>query len=256
MASGGTPRSAGPRRAAGGVEAAAGTVLARLHAAANPANVAGMARYGISTVGTLGVPVAALRRVARDLRRGQREPAWRHALAERLWASGLHEARLLATLLDEPALVGRDQAERWIAEVDSWDVCDLLCNNLLDSSPLAWPLARAWPRRRATFTRRAGLVLLATRAVHDRAAGDAAFLALLPRCEAAARDERNLVKKAVSWALRQVGKRSPGLRLRALASARRVRALGTPAARWIAGDVIRELSDPRTVARTRARRRR
>jgi 3-methyladenine DNA glycosylase AlkD len=187
------------------------------------------------------------------VKRGLPDPAARHALAERLWRSGVHEGRILATIVDVPALVSEAQAERWIRGVDSWDVCDGLCNNLLDASPVAWALARAWPARPEEYVRRAGLVLLATRAVHDRAATDADFAALLPACEAVADDERRLVTKAASWALRQVGKRSPALRRKALASARRLARRGSRRARWIASDVRRELERPEVVARTEAR---
>lgn len=233
--------------------ALADDLLARLGAQANPANVAGMARYGISSEGTLGVTVAALRKLARQVERLELQPAARHALAERLWRSGVHEGRILATIVDVPALVTPAQAERWIRGVDSWDVCDGLCNNLLDASPLAWDLARAWPARQEEFVRRAGLVLLATRAAHDEAATDAELAALLPACEAVADDERNLVKKAVSWALRGVGKRSPGLRKAALASAKRLGTRGSRSARWIASDVTRELEKPEVVARVEGR---
>jgi len=150
-------------------------------------------------------------------------------------------------------LVDRAQAERWIRDVDSWDVCDGLCNNLLDASPVAWELARDWPAREETFARRAGLVLLATRATHDRSATDARFIELLPACEAVADDERSLVKKAVSWALRGVGKRSQGLRRAALASAARLAGRESRSARWIASDVTRELTKPEGVARLVAR---
>jgi 3-methyladenine DNA glycosylase AlkD len=159
---------------------------------------------------------------------------------------------LLATLLDDPARVGAAQAERWIREVDSWDLCDQLCNNLLRDSPAALALAAAWPAREAEFTRRAGLVLLAARAVHDRAAGDAELAACLAACEACAADPRNLVMKAVSWALRQVGKRSEPLRRAALAAAARIRAQGTRPARWIASDVTRELESAAVAARLAA----
>jgi 3-methyladenine DNA glycosylase AlkD len=216
-------------------------LLESLRAGADPANVAGMARFGISTAGTLGVKVARIRALARDLRRAHRDPALRHAVAGRLWRSGVHEARILATLVDEPVLVTARQAEAWIGDVDSWDVCDQLCNNLLRRCPDAAGLAAAWTARAPEFTRRAGLVLLAVRAVHDRAATDSDLAACLTACEAAAADPRHLVKKATSWALRQVGKRSPALREAALAAAARIRVQGTPQARWIEGDVRREL---------------
>jgi len=231
----------------------AASLLSRLRAEANPASVAGMARYGISTVGTLGVPIPFLRSLARELRREVSAPRERHAVALLLWKSGVHEARILASLVDEAALVSAAQAERWIRQVDSWDVCDQLVNNLLRACPRAAALARAWPEREEPFVRRAGFVLLATRAVHDRAAADADLAPLLAACERAAGDDRPPVKKAVSWALRQMGKRSLPLRRAALAAAARIRAQGSRSARWIASDVTRELTDPRQVARIEAR---
>jgi 3-methyladenine DNA glycosylase AlkD len=213
-----------------------------------------MARYGISTGTALGVSVPRLRALAREVRRTHRDPPFRHALADRLWRSGVHEARILATLVGEPALVTAAQAGRWIRDVDSWDVCDQLCNNLLRESPIGVALPGRWTSRRAEFTRRAGLVLLAVRAVHDREAGDAELAACLAACEKAAADPRNLVKKAVSWVLRQVGKRSEPLRRTALAAAERIRGQGTPQARWIASDVRRELTDPATLVRMARRR--
>lgn len=241
-----------PHRASSPATAAA-ALLARLRAQASPANVAGMARYGISTLGTLGVTVAAIRRLARELRRDLPDPKARHRVAAALWRSGVHEARILASLVDDPALVTPAQAERWVRDVDSWDVCDLLMNNLLRSCPAAGALAARWPEREEPFVRRAGFVLLAARAVHDRVASDADLAPLLSACERAAGDERAPVKKAVSWALRQVGKRSLPLRRAALAAAVRIRVQGSPSARWIASDVIRELEDPVQVARIRAR---
>jgi len=233
--------------------AAAAELLARLRARASPANVAGMARCGISTAGTLGVTVAAVRRLARGLRREMPDPVARHRTADLLWRSGVHEARILASLADEASLVSAAQAERWIRGVDSWDVCDQLVNNLLRACPAAEALAARWPAREAPFVRRAGFVLLAARAVHDREAADAELAPLLAVCERAAGDDRPLVRKAVSWALRQVGKRSLALRRAALAAAARIRTQGSPSARWIASDVARELNDPAQVARIRER---
>jgi 3-methyladenine DNA glycosylase AlkD len=233
-------------------KAIAGRLLAALRAAGTPENVAGMARFGIAAKRAIGVPVPRLRALAREARL-HRDPRVRHAVAARLWASGVHEARILATMVDEPALVSAAQAERWIRDVDSWDVCDQLCNNLLRQAPPALALARAWPSRRPEFTRRAGLVLLAVRAVHDREVPDAELGACLVACEAAAADPRTYVKKAVSWALRQVGKRSEPLRQASLLASDRIRGQGTPQARWIASDVARELRDPGTLARMRSR---
>ena len=209
-------------------------ILAALRAQANPANVAGMARYGISTTGTLGVPVVEIRRLAREAGRS-------HSLAEELWASGVHEARILATIVDEPARVTRRQMDRWARDFDSWDVCDQACQNVFRYTPFAWTAARDWAGARREFVRRAGFSLMAGLAVKDKVAPDEDFEALLRLIAGAATDQRNLVKKAVNWALRAIGKRNLHLRHAAIAAAEDIRTIDSPAARWIAGDALREL---------------
>lgn len=215
-------------------------LLGRLLALANPANVAGMARYGISSAGTLGVGMVALRGMAREVRRGA-GAAERHALAAELWSSGLHEARILAALVDDPALVGEAQAERWVRDLDSWDVCDQLCLNLLRRTGFAWKKAAAWAGRGEPFVKRAGFVLMATLAVHAREARDERFEPFLDLAEREAGDDRNFVRKAVSWAVRQIGERNPALRRLAVAAARRIGRSESRSARWVSRDALREL---------------
>jgi 3-methyladenine DNA glycosylase AlkD len=210
-------------------------VLRRLRALANPANVAGMARFGINPSGTLGVSIPILRRIAREV-------GTDHALAAALWASGVHEARILAALVDDPARVSRAQMNRWAADFDSWDVCDQVCSGLFDRTPFAFQKALAWAERREEFVKRAGFVLMAALAVHDRQAPDAAFERCLPVIARHSTDERNFVKKAVNWALRQIGKRNPRLNRKAIARARVIQRLPSRAARWIAADALRELT--------------
>lgn len=209
-------------------------LISILHRNANPANVAGMARYGISTRNTLGVSIPFMRQLARAHRR-------QHELALALWASDLHEARILATLVDDPQQVTARQMEAWVKDLDSWDICDQLCNNLFRRTPYARAKALTWSRRKAEFVRRAGFVLMACLAVHDKAATDRDFEHFFAAIRAGATDERNFVRKAVNWALRQIGKRNPALRRRAIAVAREIAALDTKAARWIAADALREL---------------
>jgi 3-methyladenine DNA glycosylase AlkD len=209
-------------------------ILAALRAQANPKNVAGMARYGISTAGTLGVPMPVLRRLAKDVGRS-------HSLAAELWASGIHEARILATLVEEPTRVTRRQMNQWARDFDSWDVCDQACQNLFRYTPIAWAMAEEWAGARREFVRRAAFALMAGLAVKAKHAPDAAFEALLPLISGAATDPRNLVKKAVNWALRAIGKRNPHLRRAAIAAAENIRAIDSPTARWIASDALREL---------------
>lgn len=218
-------------------------ILANLRSLADPANVEGMARFGISSAGTLGVSMPVLRGMARDVKRGlKRETDARHALALDLWSSGVHEARILAALVDVPSLVSEDQAEAWVADLDSWDVCDQLCGNLLDKTPFAWRKASEWAGRDEEFVKRAGFVLMTQLAVHDKAAPDEAFLGFLPLVEREADDERNFVKKAVNWALRQIGKRNARLREAARETAERLTQRDSKAARWVARDALREFA--------------
>ena len=214
-------------------ETDANLLIEQLKSKANPANVAGMARFGINPAQTLGVSIPVLRMMAR----GRRD----HALAEALWQSGIHEARILAALVDDSSQVSSEQMERWVLDFDSWDVCDQVCSNLFDRTPEAVEKAHAWSQRPEEFVKRAGFVLMACLAVHDKKAGDAVFLDFLPVIQREATDGRNFVKKAVNWALRQIGKRNPALRTAAIETARQIRTIDSPAARWIAADALKEL---------------
>lgn len=219
-------------------------LLGRLREQGDAANVAGMARFGISSAGTLGVSMTVVRSLAREAKRDlRRDPETRHGLAAELWASGLHEARILAALVDVPALVGEAQMEAWAADLDSWDVCDQLCLNLLRLTPLAWEKAAEWPGREPEFVKRAGFVLGATLAVHEKAAPDERFLPLLALAERECTDERSMVKKAVNWQVRQIGKRSEPLHAPAIAACERILRdrPDSSSARWMARDALREL---------------
>ena len=193
-------------------------ILTRMRAASNPANVAGMARYGISPEGTLGVTMPFLRGIARELRPARRaHPEAAHALADALWDSGVHEARILAGLVDVPALVTPEQADRWVSQLDSWDVCDGLCGNLLGDTAFAYEKVEEWTAAEPEFVKRAGFVLICALTVHDKKTGDEPFLHFLTLIEREADDPRNFVKKAVNWALRQIGKRNRNLHAAAVA---------------------------------------
>lgn len=207
-------------------------VLQRLRSQANPANVAGMARYGINTQGTLGVPVKVLRTLARELGKS-------HDLAQQLWDCGIHEARILATIVDQPALVTKAQMNRWARDFDSWDVCDQACHNLFRYTPLAFDKAIEWSHAKREFVRRAGFSLMASLA---RTAPESQLDVFLPLIAQAASDDRNMVKKAINWALRQIGKRNARLRELAIRTAEEIRRQGTKSARWIAADALRELT--------------
>lgn len=209
-------------------------LIEELRAHANPANVAGMARYGINTEGALGVPIPILRRMAKEAGRD-------HALAESLWNSGIHEARILATLVDDPARVTSRQMDRWARDFDSWDVCDQACQNLFRYTPMAFAKAGLWARARHEFVRRAGFALMAGLAVKRDDVTDEQLAAFLPLIAEAASDDRNMVRKAVNWALRNIGKRNRRLHRMALAAAEEIRGQDSKSARWIAADALREL---------------
>lgn len=213
-----------------------------LRAASDPTRRAGMARYGIDISKALGVSIPALRALAK-------QAGTDHDLALALWGADVHEARILATMVADPALLGRDTAEAWARDFPSWDLCDQCCNNCLRRTPFAHDLPGDWASRPEEFVRRAGLVMLAVLAVHDKAAPDAWFTERFALVEAVADDARAGVKKAASWALRQAGKRNAALNRAALACAKRIRQRGTKPARWIASDVTRELESEAVQAR-------
>ncbi len=219
-------------------------IMDKLKSMENRENVAGMARFGINATGTLGVPVRDLRKLAAEIGRD-------HFLADRLWRSGIHEGRILASLIEVPGIVTERQAEEWAASFDSWDVCDLCCNNLLRLTGFAYDKAFEWSGREGEFVKRAGFVLMAVLAVHDKKSADDVFLRFLSVVEREAGDERNFVKKAVNWALRQIGKRNKNLNAAAIRTARRIQGRESKSARWIARDALKELQDPATLRRIR-----
>lgn len=222
-------------------------IIERLKALANPDNVAGMARFGINPKGTLGVSIPVLRQLAREAGKD-------HALAAELWASGIHEARMLAGFVDDPHLVTARQMDRWVRDFDSWDVCDQVVSNLFDKTERAYEKALEWSGAEEEFVRRAGFVMMAALAVHDKRADDARLAAFLPVIEAAAGDERNFVKKAVNWALRQIGKRSVELNQQAIQTAVRIQLVDSTASKWIASDALRELRSESVRRRLRSKR--
>jgi 3-methyladenine DNA glycosylase AlkD len=214
-------------------------ILDELRSRADPAARAGMARFGIRGARVLGgTSVPTLRAMAKRIGRD-------HQTAHALWASGIHEARLLATMVEDPAAVTDEQMERWARDFDSWDLVDGACSNLFRLTPHAWPKAAQWSGREEEFVKRAGFALMATLAVHDRAASDDRFVELLPIIEREAADPRNFVRKAVNWALRQVGRRNAVLHRAAIATCERILAGGPGPARWVASDALRELTSER-----------
>jgi 3-methyladenine DNA glycosylase AlkD len=220
----------------------ADSIIAQLKAMGSATNVEGMARFGISTEGTLGISVTTLRSFASPIRKDLRkEPERAHALAADLWASGVHEACQLAVMLDPPSLVTPAQMDAWIADVDSWDVCDALAMDLFPRTPYAVEKALEWAHREPEFERRAAFALMASLARRSQPYSDETYEPFFGLIKQYAFDDRNFVKKAVNWALRQIGKRNDRLLLRAIEVAREVDAQDSRSARWIAKDALREL---------------
>jgi 3-methyladenine DNA glycosylase AlkD len=210
-------------------------VISELRSRANPADLEGMARFGIVTKRALGgSSIPYLRWLAKQLGKD-------HRLAAELWASRIHEARILAGLVDDPAAVTEAQMEAWAAEFDSWDVVDGVCGSLFDKTPFAYGKAVEWSSRREEFVKRAAFALMAMLAVHDKQAEDGNFEPFLPIIERESGDPRNFVRKAVNWALRQIGKRNRALNAKAIATAERIHARGVRSAKWVASDALREL---------------
>ena len=231
--------------------ALADEILSELREQANADNVAGMARYGIAAEGTLGVSIPVLRDIAKRMRPLRRtDPGYLHDLAAALWASGIHEARILAGFVDVPALVTAEQMDTWVLDFDSWDVCDQV-TDLFAQTPDARKLAFEWSERDETFVKRAGFVIMCALAHKGSKLPDEELLAFLPLIEREATDDRNFVKKAVNWALRQIGKRSAALNAAAIRSAERILAENPDSAPacWVARDALRELNSDAVRAR-------
>jgi 3-methyladenine DNA glycosylase AlkD len=210
-------------------------VLRELRSMANPENVKGMARFGISSEGTLGISIYDLRPMAKRIGKD-------HELAQKLWASGIHEAKVLASYIDDPEKVTEKQMDAWAKDFDSWDVVDQVCSSLFDQTRFAYSKAVEWSARDEEFVKRAGFVLVAALTVHDKKASDAVFKKFLPIIKRESGDDRNFVKKAVNWALRQIGKRNPTLNEAAIGVAKELQKMDSKSAKWIASDALRELT--------------
>ena len=198
-----------------------------------------MARYGIPSDNASGVSVGQIRDLGKRLGRD-------HRLAVALWKTGSYEARMLTPFVDEPARVTSAQMDRWARDFDSWAICDAVCFHLFDKTPHAWQKIAKWSTRREEFIKRAAFALLASVALHDKTAPDALFLKSLALIERASTDERNFVKKGVSWALRGIGKRNATLHAASVKLARRLAESPHPAARWTGKDALRDLTTPAT----------
>ena len=210
-------------------------ILTRLKLLANPEAVRGMARYGINPEHTYGISIPNLRKLAKEIGKD-------HVLSQELWLSGIHEARILAGMIDDPEMVTEVQMERWVKDFDSWDVCDQCCMNLFEDTKSAYQICVKWSSRDEEFVKRAGFVLMARLAVSDKNAKDQVFLKFLPVIKREATDNRNFVKKAINWALRQIGKRNINLNKVAIRTAKEIQKIDSKSAKWIATDAIRELT--------------
>ncbi len=210
-------------------------VLKTLESLSDSKAVEGMARYGIAAKGAYGVPIPKLRRIAK-------ETGIDRELARRLWATEARETRILASMIDDPEMVTEEQMESWVRDFYDWEVCDQCCMNLFEKSRLAYQKAAEWSSREEEFVKRAGFALMARLAVSDKKGADGQFEVFLPVIMRGASDNRNFVKKAVNWALRQIGKRNLALNRKAIETAGKIQEMDSKSARWIASDALRELT--------------
>jgi 3-methyladenine DNA glycosylase AlkD len=217
-------------------------ILEYLQSKSKSDNLEGMARFGIVTTNRYGVSVPEMRKLAKIIRKN-------HQLALKLWDIGVAEARIVAGMIADPLELTEKQMEKWVIDFNSWDVCDQVCMNLFDKSPLAWKKIRDWSKREEEFVKRAAFALIACLAWHDKNAEDQKFTDLLPLIAAHSEDSRNFVKKSVNWALRNIGKRNKFLNSQALKTAYQIKKKDSKVARWIASDTIRELESPKIIKR-------
>jgi 3-methyladenine DNA glycosylase AlkD len=218
-------------------------IILKLKSRADPKNAAGMARFGISSNNTLGIPMPFLRKLAKETGKD-------HQLALDLWRSGIHEAKILACLVDELEKVTKEQMDEWAGDFDSWDVCDQVCINLFNRTEWGFSKAKQWTKSNEEFVRRAGFALMAALAVHAKKARDEDFIAFFPYIKKHSIDERNFVRKAINWALRQIGKRNANLKKAAIKLAEEIKEIDSKTARWIANDALRELKEKKFKIKT------
>jgi len=229
------------------MEARVREVLAQLQAHASAQTLTEMGpRYGLVVDKAMGVPMARMQAVAKPL-------APDHALAAALWETGWYEARLLASFVDEPSRVTPAQMDRWCRDFDNWGVVDTICFKLFDKTPFAFAKVEEWSKRKAEFEKRAAFALLASLSVHDKKAPTEAFMRCLPLIEKAASDDRNFVKKGVSWALRTVGRRNTELNHEAVELSRRLSISTIASERWIGKAALKELTSAAVLSRLEAR---
>ena len=224
----------------------AASVVAWLKRRGSATNRAGMARYGLATTDTFGVSMATMQREARRI-------GMNHRLAMALWKSGWYEARIMSAFLADPAQLTPAQMEAWCRDFDNWGTTDTVCFKLFDQSPHRWKKMAQWVTRRKEFEKRAGFVMIACLAAHDKAAKDLAFVKCLKLIETGASDDRNFVKKGVSWALRHIGHRNASLHSGAVKTATRLSKSEDPTKRWVGKDALRDLTRPAVVKKVQSR---
>jgi 3-methyladenine DNA glycosylase AlkD len=207
-----------------------------------------MARYGIRSKGVLGIPMPSITKMAKTIGRD-------HKLAQELWKTDIFDARLLAALIDDPEQVTEKQMDRWVEGFDSWAICDGVCMHLFNETRYAYNKAFEWTNRDEEFVKRAGFALTASLAVHDKKADDTAFLKFLPIVGRHSKDDRVYVKKAVNWALRQIGKRNLRLNKKAVETAKKIARIDSKSAKWIASDALRELESAAVQSRLKSKER-
>lgn len=217
-------------------------ILRKLKSLGSQKNREGMERFGINIATAYGAPVPAIRKIAKQIGKN-------HELATELWQTKIHEARILASMIAEPEKLTEKQMDQWTKDFNSWDICDQVCMNLFDKTPIAYKKAGEWSARYDEFEKRAGFSLMAALAVHDKNAPDKNFIKFLPIITRKSGDDRNFVKKAVNWALRQIGKRNLALNKLAIKTAEEIQKIDSKTAKWMAGDALRELTSPAVQAR-------
>lgn len=221
-------------------------IISDLKKLKNLSNIEGMARFGINPNSALGISIPHLRKTAREIGKN-------HKLALDLWNSGIHEVRILATMIDEPEKVTKSQMDKWVKDFNSWDLCDQCCNNLFGKTPFAIEKSFQWVEREEEFVRRAGFVLMAVLSVHNNEMNDEQFIAYFSIIERYSGDERNFVKKAINWALRQIGKRNINLNKEATSVCNRLLESNSKSAKWIANDALRELTSDKVLVRLKSK---
>lgn len=219
-------------------------VISLLKKMSIPKNVEGMARFGINPKNNLGISIYKLRPLGKKIGKN-------HELSLKLWSSGIHDARLLAVFIEDPKLVTEEQMDSWAKDFDSWDVCDQACTSLFDSTPHAWKKVYEWAGRSEEFVKRAAFSIIAGLAVHDKKASDEKFEELCKLIKRESTDERNYVKKAINWALRNIGKRNLNLNKKAVDVAKKIKKIDSKSAKWIANDAIRELTSSKIQERVK-----